>query len=184
MPLSRQKSTRLKQGFLQIYTGNGKGKTTAAVGLAVRALGRGFNVYFAQFMKSMRYGEIEILHQFEPRVTLVRWGNDGFVFKKELPSAELQEEMQKGLRQAEEAMLSGAYDLVILDEILVSIYFHLFSTKQILEFVRKRPTDVELVLTGRYCPPDLIDVADLVTEMNEVKHYYHNGILARTGIEN
>ncbi|NOX90041.1 MAG: cob(I)yrinic acid a,c-diamide adenosyltransferase [Calditrichaeota bacterium] len=176
--------SNLEKGYVQIYTGNGKGKTTAAIGLAVRAVGSGLRVYFAQFMKNYPYGEIPILQSLQPNITIVRWGDDRFVFKKEPPSNELKAEMNRGLNEALQAMKSGRYDVVILDEVLVSVYFKLFSAKQIVDFVRVKPEAVELVLTGRYCPQEIIELADLVTEMREVKHYYRKGILARKGIEN
>lgn len=174
----------LQQGFIQVYTGNGKGKTTAAIGLAVRALGHGFKVYFAQFMKDFPYGELNILRQFSPQIEIRNWGNDRFVFQKQTPSLELIAEMSKGLNEALNAMLSEQFDLLILDEVLVSIYFKLFKVEQIVNFLRQKPKTVEVILTGRYCPQEIIKMADLVTEMQEVKHYYQSGIMARKGIEN
>ena len=175
---------KLSRGYIQVYTGNGKGKTTAAIGLAVRALGHGFRVYFAQFMKNFPYGELEILKRFASHLVLKNWGNDAFVFKKQPPSAELVSEMQKGLSQAREAMLGSTYDLVILDEVLVSIYFKLFTIDQVVDFLKVKPANVELVLTGRYCPQEIVELADLVTNMEEIKHYYQRGVSARKGIEN
>ncbi len=174
---------KLKQGFVQIYTGNGKGKTTAAIGQAVRAVGRGLRVYFVQFMKDFPYGELTILEQLAPQLELHRYGTDAFVFKKEPPAEKLISEMQQGLKAAEAAMCSEQYDLVILDEILVSIYFKLFSEQEALSFVQKRPEKVELILTGRYAPESLKKVADLISEIKEVKHYYQKGVSARIGIE-
>lgn len=174
---------KLEQGYIQVYTGNGKGKTTAAIGQAVRAAGSGLNVYFVQFMKNYPYGEVKLLQNLSSHITLKRYGTDDFVFKKEPPSNDLIREMQKGLDEAEEAMCSTAFDLVILDEILVSIYFKLFTTERVLQFCKKKPKTVELILTGRYCPNPISDLADLVTKMNEVKHYYQKGVTARRGIE-
>ncbi len=174
---------KLEQGYIQIYTGNGKGKTTAAIGQAVRAAGSGLKVYFVQFMKNYPYGEVELLQNLSSHITLKRYGTDDFVFKKKAPSDELIREMQKGLDEAEEKMFSGAFDLIILDEILVSIYFKLFTTEKVLQFCKKKPKKVELILTGRYCPDTISDLADLVTKMNEVKHYYQKGVTARRGIE-
>jgi len=175
---------KLKKGFVQIYTGNGKGKTTAAIGQAIRALGHGFTVYLTQFMKNYPYGELNILKTLAPQIEIKRWGNDRFVFKKQAPSAELIAEMSEGLAQARQAMLSLKYDLVILDEVLVSIYFKLLTKEQVIDFIKQKPTGVELILTGRYCPKEITELADLVTEMKEVKHYFNTGVLARKGIEN
>ncbi len=174
----------LKRGYVQVYTGNGKGKTTAAIGLAIRALGHGLKVYFAQFMKNYPYGELNILQTLAPNLVLTRWGNDAFVFKKEPPSQTLLAEMNRGLQEARQAMLSLAYDLVILDEVLVSIYFKLFTTEQLIEFIKIKPENVEVVLTGRYCPQEILNLADLVSEIKEIKHYYQRGVSARKGIEN
>lgn len=174
---------KLEQGYIQVYTGNGKGKTTAAIGQAIRAAGNGLSVYFVQFMKNYPYGEVELLQTLSAHITLKRYGTDDFVFKKEEPSRELIREMRTGLTEAEEAMRSGTFDLIILDEILVSIYFKLFSVKTVLQFLKKKPKNVEIILTGRYCPEAISDRADLVTKMKEVKHYYQKGVRARRGIE-
>ncbi len=174
---------KLEQGYIQIYTGNGKGKTTAAIGQAVRAAGSGLNVYFVQFMKNYPYGEVELLPNLSAQITLKRYGTDDFVFKKEAPSEDLCSQMEIGLKEAEKAMLSSVYDLIILDEVLVSIYFKLFSIKRVLQFLKKKPKNVEIILTGRYCPKAILDQADLVTKMDEVKHYYQKGVRARRGIE-
>ncbi len=175
---------KLKQGFIQVYTGNGKGKTTAAIGQAIRALGHGLKVYLTQFMKDYPYGELDMLKKFAPQIVLKNWGNDRFVFKRQPPSQSLIEEMNQGLEEARNAMLSLNYDLIILDEVLVSIYFKLFTKEQIIAFLKQKPARVELILTGRYCPKEIMDFADLVTEMVEVKHYFQRGFTARTGIEN
>jgi len=174
---------KLEQGFIQVYTGNGKGKTTAAIGLAVRALGAGLKVYFVQFMKNYPYGEIKILESLKPNLVLKRYGTDDFVFKKKPPAAELINEMSDGLREAKQAMLSGKYDLIILDEILVSIYFKIFSVQDVINFLKEKPHCAEVVLTGRYSPPEINDLADLVSEIREIKHYYQNGIQSRSGID-
>ncbi len=173
----------LKNGFVQIYTGNGKGKTTAAIGLAVRALGSGLKVLFIQFMKDYPYGEVQVLQKFAPRLTLWRFGNDAFVFKKQPPSERLIAEVKQGLHKAEQAMNSGQYDVVILDEVCVSVYFDLLTEEEVIAFIKKRPAHVELILTGRYCNQPVLELADLVTEMKEIKHYYQRGVMARKGIE-
>ncbi len=175
--------SKLKQGFVQIYTGNGKGKSTAAIGQAVRAAGFGLKTYIAQFMKAYPYNELNSLKHLSEWITIEQFGGDDFVYKKELPGKEELEKANKGLQIAREKMLSGEYDLIILDEAIVSIYFKLIETKDLVEFIKAKPKNVELILTGRYCPEELIDLADLVTEMKEVKHYYQKGITSRRGIE-
>ncbi len=174
---------KLNKGYTQIYTGNGKGKTTAAIGQAVRAAGYGMKTFIIQFMKEYPYNEIKTLGKLNEWIEVVQCGKDDYVYKRELPPADEITKAINGLKDAKEKMLSGKYDLIILDEICVAIYFKLFSTNDILEFVKSKPENVELILTGRYCPQELIDAADLVTEMAEVKHYYQKGVLARKGIE-
>ena len=174
---------KLKQGFIQIYTGNGKGKSTAALGQAVRAAGFGLKTYIAQFMKEYPYNELISLKHLSEWISIEQFGGDEFVYKKELPGKEELAKAQKGLKTAREKMLSGEYDLIILDEAIVAIYFKLIETKDLVKFIKIQPANVELILTGRYCPEELIDLADLVTEMKEVKHYYQKGITSRRGIE-
>ncbi len=174
---------KLEQGFIQVYTGNGKGKTTAAIGQAIRALGAGMRVYFVQFMKNYPYGEIKILETFGPQLVLKRYGTDDFVFKKQQPSSDLIKEMAGGLDEAKKAMLSGDYDLIVLDEILVSIHFKIFSVEDVINFLKEKPLYAEVVLTGRYSPEKINDLANLVSEVREIKHYYQEGILSRPGID-
>jgi len=171
------------KGYIHVYTGNGKGKTTAAIGLAIRACGAGLKTCFFQFMKNYPYSEIKALEKYSDKVTLLQFCTDDFVFRKEMPPKSLVDEAAEGLKTAKEKMLSGEYNLIILDEALVSIYFKLLTTEQLLEFIGFKPENVELVLTGRYAPQEIIDKADLVTEMKEVKHYYNQGVLSRKGIE-
>jgi len=175
--------SKLKQGFIQIYTGNGKGKSTAALGQAVRAAGFGLKTYIAQFMKEYPYNELISLKHLSEWISIEQFGGDEFVYKKELPGKEELAKAQKGLKTAREKMISGEYDLIILDEAIVAIYFKLVETKDLVKFITEKPENVELILTGRYCPEELIDLADLVTEMKEVKHYYQKGITSRRGIE-
>ena len=173
----------MKKGFVQIYTGNGKGKTTAVIGQAVRAAGHGMKSYIVQFMKDHPYGEVESLKSLKQWITLEQFGNDEFVLKREHPDKKDVEAAQKALAQAGEKMISGKFDLIILDEVCVAIYFRLLNVSEILKLIEEKPEPTELILTGRYCPMELIDKADLVTEMKEVKHYYQKGIIARKGIE-
>jgi cob(I)alamin adenosyltransferase len=174
---------KLKQGFVQIYTGNGKGKSTAAIGQAVRAAGFGLKTYIAQFMKEYPYNELISLKHLAEWITIEQFCGDGFVYKKELPSKEELAKAKKGLITAKEKMLSSKYDLIILDEVIVAIYFKLIETYDLIELIKNKPENVELILTGRYCPEELIDLADLVTEMKEIKHYYQKGVTSRKGIE-
>jgi len=174
---------KLQQGFVQIYTGNGKGKSTAAIGQAVRAAGFGLKTYIAQFMKEYPYNELISLKHLSEWITIEQFGGDAFVYKKELPGEEELAKARRGLSISKKNMLSGEYDLIILDEAIVSIYFKLIELNDVIEFVESKPGNVELILTGRYCPEELIELADLVTEMKEVKHYYKKGVLSRKGIE-
>ncbi len=173
----------LKEGFVQVYTGNGKGKTTAAIGQAVRAAGAGFRTYIIQFMKEYPYSEINSLKTLEEWITIEQKGNDDFVYKNKLPSSEEILVAREALKKAENIMLSGAFEILILDEVLVAVYFKLLTTGEIVSVIKNKPKEVELILTGRYCPREIEELADLVTEMKEVKHYYLKGILSRKGIE-
>ena len=175
--------TKLEQGFIQIYTGNGKGKTTAAIGQAVRAAGFGLKSYIAQFMKEYPYNELKSLKHLEEWITIEQFCGDEFVYKKELPGKEELEKAQKGLNAAKEKMLSEEYNMIILDEALVATYFKLIKTEELIEFIEQKPENIELILTGRYCPEELFELADLITEMKEIKHYCRKGTTSRKGIE-
>lgn len=175
--------SKLSRGFIQIYTGNGKGKTTAAIGQAVRAAGAGLKTYIAQFMKEYPYSELESLKRLNDFITVEQFCGDDFVYRRQLPDKAELKRAAEGLQIAKQRMLSGNYDIIILDEAIVAIYFKLLTVDQVMEFINKKPDEVELILTGRYCPDELISRADLVTEMKEVKHYYTLGITSRKGIE-
>jgi cob(I)alamin adenosyltransferase len=174
---------KLDKGYIQVYTGNGKGKTTAAIGQAVRAAGFGLKTYFVMFMKEFPYNEIKSLQKLKDFITIVQVGKDDFVYKKVPPPKEEKLKIKNALDMARTKMLSGEYDLIILDEIFVSIYFGLITKEEVIAFINEKSDHVELILTGRYCPQEIIDKADLVTEMKEVKHYYEKGVIARRGIE-
>jgi cob(I)alamin adenosyltransferase len=174
---------KLAKGFIHIYTGNGKGKTTAAIGQAVRAAGAGLKTYIAQFMKEYPYSELESLKLLKDFVEVEQFCGDDFVYKRQLPDESEIKKASDGLNIAKVKMLSGYYDIIILDEVIVAIYFKLLNLNQIIEFIDSKPESVELILTGRYCPDELISKADLVTEMKEIKHYYSKGIISRKGIE-
>ena len=170
-------------GYIQVYTGNGKGKTTAALGLALRAAGRGLKTYIAQFLKGQPTGEIEAAKRLAPLIHIEQFGREGFITVKDGPDDEDIARAKAGLSRALEAMLSGDYRIVVLDEINTAVHFKILPEKDVLDFLDKRPAGIDLVLTGRYAPASFIDRADLVTEMKEIKHYFDRGVKAREGIE-
>ena len=169
------------KGYIHVYTGNGKGKTTAAFGLALRAAGAGFRVYIAQFVKGMKYSEMNSLAKLEEYITIKQYGRDCFIFRD--PEKEDIQAAQEGLKEVREIMSSGEYNMIILDEANIATYYNLFSVDDLLDFIRAKPEDVELIITGRKADPRIIEAADLVTEMKEIKHYYQKGVQAREGIE-
>ncbi len=168
------------KGYVHVYTGNGKGKTTAALGLSVRAVCAGKRVFFGQFVKGMKYSETKAV-EYLPGFEMEQFGLNCFI--EQAPTQADIDAAQAGLKRIREIIVSGAYDLVVLDEVHIAIYFQLIETSDVLELLANRPEHVELVCTGRYAPQELIDAADLVTEMKEIKHYYSQGVLARKGIE-
>ena len=169
------------KGYVQVYTGNGKGKTTAAIGLSIRALGAGWRVFIAQFLKSGEYSEHRALARFSEQLTIKTYGRNAFVRGE--PEPEDIRVAQKGMAEVQEIVTSGQYRLVVLDEANVAVRYGLIEVNQILDLIDKRAEGVELLITGRYADPRLIERADLVTEMHEVKHYYDRGIKARVGVE-
>lgn len=172
-----------EKGQVQVYTGNGKGKTTAALGLAFRACGRGLRVCMIQFMKGGGpYGEHMSAEKLAPLLTIIPFGRPGWV-NRENPDPEDVRLAQEALKKGAQALTSAEYDLVILDEVNGAAGFGLLSVDQLLEVIRMRPENVELVLTGRDADMRVIEAADLVTEMREIKHYYKAGVPSRVGIE-
>lgn len=172
----------LERGCVQVYTGNGKGKTTAALGLALRAVGRGLKVCVFQFIKGGgRYGEHLAAEKLAPLLTIIQTGRPGWVNTKDI--SEDRSIAQEALVRAEELLTSGEFDLFICDEINGAVGFGLIEVEQVLELISRKPEKTELVLTGRNVHQRVIDAADLVTEMREIKHYYKAGVPARTGIE-
>jgi cob(I)alamin adenosyltransferase len=171
----------LKKGYVQVYTGDGKGKTTAAIGLGIRAVGAGYKVAMVQFMKGRRYSEIDTLGMV-PHFSVYQHGRDEFVSKEDPDRIDM-DLAAEGLRHASELISAGKHDLVILDEINVALDFKLIDLDEVLEMIEGRPDHVEVVLTGRYAPAEIVQKADLVTEMKEIKHFYHSGVVARKGIE-
>lgn len=171
------------RGRVQIYTGDGKGKTTAALGLALRAAGHGFKTHIGQFLKGQVYGELAAAKKLSPLLKIEQYGRKGFYHVTEDPDQDDIRRARNGLKKSLKAMLSKDFRIVVLDEINVAVYFKLLEEKEILDFIDQKPKSVELILTGRYAPPSFIDKADLVTEMKEIKHYFQNGVKARKGIE-
>lgn len=170
----------MDRGFMQVYTGNGKGKTTAALGLSLRAVCAGKKVFFCQFMKAADCSELKA-EKYLPGFKIEQFGAGRFIFGK--PSEKDIEAAEKGLEKAGSILSSGDYDVVVLDEINVAIHCGLFSEDEVIDILEKRSPNTEVVLTGRYAGSKIIEKADLVTEMEEVKHYYSKGITARKGIE-
>jgi len=173
---------RLSQGLIQVYTGEGKGKTTCALGLALRAAGQGFRVYIIQFMKGRKTGESTALARLAPEVTLRYFGRGNLVNLRS-PAPEDLARVQQAWALARQVLAKGSHDLVILDEINLALTHKLIPLEEALEALRRRPPGVEVVLTGRQAPPELLELADLVTEMRPLKHYYQAGVKARRGIE-
>jgi cob(I)alamin adenosyltransferase len=169
------------RGFVQIYTGNGKGKTTAAIGLAIRAAGAGLKVFIAQFLKQGDYSEIKTLDKFSDLISVEQYGLGRFI-KGEPPQDEI-DAAQAGLERIERALLSGRYDLIIIEEGNVATACGLFDAQRLLDLIAAKPEGMELVITGREAALAVMEMADLVTEMVEIKHYYQKGVMARKGIE-
>lgn len=174
----------LDKGYIHLYTGNGKGKTTAAFGLALRAAGAGLKSIIIQFMKGQHYSEIDAVKMLDGIIKVEQYGSKQFCMPDGENFQEHHDLAQKGYNRAKEVLKDNRHSLVILDEIVTSLLFKLISIEQIIRLIEIRPQNIELILTGRNAPPDLIQQCDLVTEMKEVKHYYTNGVEARTGIEN
>ncbi|MGM0650635.1 MAG: cob(I)yrinic acid a,c-diamide adenosyltransferase [Bacteroidota bacterium] len=177
------KKPKNTKACIQIYTGNGKGKTTAALGLAVRAAGYGMKTCIIQFMKGKdnEYGEHKSLKKHN-EIDFFLVGTNECIRKKDVNNEHIRA-AKNGLELTKENMLNQKYDILILDEINVAIWFGLIDTKEIIELIDNKPDNMELILTGRYAPDELKQKADLVTEMNMIKHPYEHGIKARKGIE-
>ena len=169
------------KGYVQVYTGDGKGKTTAALGLALRAVGAGLNVFIGQFAKGMEYSEIKAIRERLPEITIRQYGRDCFIVNK--PTDDDIAIARCGLTEVRDVIQSGKYDVIILDEANIAIHFGLFSIDDLLKIIALKPANLELIITGRKAHPDLVKAADLVTKMLEIKHYYQQGVQARQGIE-
>ena len=169
------------KGYVQVYTGNGKGKTTAALGLAVRAVGAGMKVFIGQFVKGMHYSEQDVINSNLENITVRQYGRDCFIINE--PTSEDKEAAQDGFERIRQTVRAGKHELVILDELNIAIYYGLISIDEVLRLINDKPSHVELVITGRYAPDELLEAADLVTEMKEMRNYYQKGVQARKGIE-
>ena len=168
------------QGQIHLYTGNGKGKTTAAFGLALRALMSGKKVAIFQFVKDMKYSETKI-SQYLENIDIFQLGT-GCIFDREINNKDIEAAVD-GLNIVQKAIASDKYNLIILDEICIALHLKLLKVKNIIDILQNKPKSLEIVLTGRYAPQELLEISDLVTEMKEIKHYYHKGVKSRKGIE-
>ena len=169
------------KGYVQVYTGDGKGKTTAALGLSIRAAGAGLKVFIAQFLKKGNYSEIKALKRFSDLITIEQFGT-GCLLKGKPNSKDI-ECARKGLEKAKSIISSGNYKMVILDEANIALNLGLFSAEDLIDIITSKPDNVEIVITGRNADQRVIEKADLVTEMKEIKHYFQKGVKARVGIE-
>ena len=173
---------KLEKGMIQVYTGDGKGKTTAALGLGLRACGHGFSVFMVQFMKGkVFYGELETVRKV-PGFTIQQFGRPDFVNKEDPARVDI-EKAQEALDFAKDLVAKGDHDIIILDEINVALDFNLIQVGEVVELLRTKPEHVEIVLTGRNAPEEIMEMADLVSHVKEVKHPFMKGVPARTGIE-
>ena len=170
----------MEKGYIHVYTGNGKGKTTAALGVAIRKICVGDKVFFGQFIKGMKYSETCLEKKLDG-ILFRQYGEDCFIDKD--PTDEDKLRARAGLLDCKKIINSGDYQLVVLDEIFIAIYFNLLKVEDVLEIIKGKPENLEIILTGRYCPEEIIELADLVTEMREIKHYYSSGVLSRKGID-
>lgn len=168
-------------GYLQVYTGDGKGKTTAAIGLAVRAAGAGLKVFIAQFIKKGEYSELKALIRFSDCITVEQFGLGRFI--KGTPEPEDIDAAEKGMQRIEAILAEGKHQVVVLDEANVAVSYGLIDLERLMTLIEQRPEQTEMILTGRGAAPEIIQRADLVTEMRAVKHYFENGVQARVGIE-
>jgi cob(I)alamin adenosyltransferase len=174
----------MEHGYIQVYTGNGKGKTTAALGLALRAAGRGMRTYIAQFLKKGEYGELLAVKRFLPELIIIeQFGLPEFHHQENGVSVVEREAAEAGMDAAKKAMAGGEYRIVVLDEINTLLHFKIIPVETVLRLLAEKPAALEVILTGRYAPAELLARANLITDMQEIRHYYQNSIPARIGIE-
>lgn len=175
------KKRKTKKGFVHVYTGNGKGKTTAALGLAIRAAGAGLKVFIAQFLKGRKCSELRSLRKLGNAITVKQFGSKCFVTG--IPSSKDIALAAKGFESSKNAISSNHYDVVILDEVCCAISLNMIDIQSMKTLLCKKPDNVDIILTGRNAPPEILRMADLITEMKEVRHYFNAGVKARKGIE-
>ncbi|MFA4885037.1 MAG: cob(I)yrinic acid a,c-diamide adenosyltransferase [Desulfotomaculaceae bacterium] len=172
-----------RKGLVHVYTGNGKGKTTAALGLALRAIGHGHNVFMLQFMKgSKNYGEIIAAEKYLPDLTIVQSGLETFVSKENPAQVDINLAVE-GLKIAKKVIEENKYHMLILDEVNVALDFNLIPLSDVVELIKNKPAEMELVLTGRYAPKEILELGDVVSDVTLVNHPYYHGVEAREGIE-
>ncbi|MFW6119829.1 MAG: cob(I)yrinic acid a,c-diamide adenosyltransferase [Petrotogales bacterium] len=171
----------MRKGIVHVYTGPGKGKTTAALGLGLRAAGAGFKVHMLQFMKGRRYSEIDAIQSI-PNFTISQHGRDEFVSKENPEQIDI-DLARDGFEEAKKVVENGKHDMVILDEINVAVDYNLIPVDNVLKLIVEKPEKLELVLTGRDAHPEIVKLADIVTEMLEIKHPYQHGVTGRKGVE-
>ncbi|MGO1469872.1 MAG: cob(I)yrinic acid a,c-diamide adenosyltransferase [Tissierella sp.] len=170
----------MEKGYIHVYTGDGKGKTTAALGLSMRAVCAGKKVFFGQFIKGMDYSELECV-SFLPNLEIKQFGRGCFIYNE--PTNEDIEAAKKGLEEFKKILNDGEHDIVVMDELNIALYYKLFPMKEVIDTIKNRKEHVEVIITGRNARDEIIEIADLVTEMKEIKHYYTKDVEARKGIE-
>lgn len=174
----------MEKGFIYIFTGNGKGKTSAALGICLRAAGAKLHCLIIQFMKlGFPYSELESLKALPDNISLEQFADDAFVIEKRQPTIAEKEAAMAGLRRCEEVITSRQYDLIVLDEVCAAVYFGMIEAEDVARLFPKVKDHCDLIITGRYCPEEWIESADVVTEMKEIKHYYKAGVLSRKGLD-
>lgn len=175
------------KGYVQVYTGNGKGKTTSSMGLMFRALGAGYSVFIGQFVKGMEYHEVKMASRLQnsllegQELKWEQYGRGCFIWDD--PTQEDIDIAVAGFNECRELLNSNKFDVVILDELNIALKYNLITEEMVIDLIENKPENVELIITGRYCPEAIIEKSDLVTEMKEIKHYYKDGVDARDGIE-
>jgi len=169
------------KGYIQIYTGDGKGKTTAAIGLSIRAIGAGLKVAFVQFFKPGTSSEVKVLKKFFPELYYKNFGKEKFVKGK--IEEELKDLILKGWEEVKKLVISKEYNIIVLDEFTYALNWGIIKLEEFLNFLKNKPEEVEIIITGRQAPQELIEIADLVVEMKKIKHYFDKQVPARKGIE-
>lgn len=170
-----------KKGYIHVYTGNGKGKTTAAMGLSLRAAGAGYKVWIGQFLKKNECSEHKAFKRFDDLITIRVFGQKYQIGKT--PDNEDIQQARGGLKEASEIIKKGEYNVVVLDEATIAVWLNMFTVNELIDVLKLKHEETELIITGRDAPKEIVEIADLVTEMREIKHYYSKGVSARTGIE-